>query len=171
MPPVRPKACLAALALLWLCPVLQAAAPPYRLTGQVAPDFALRASAGPNLRLSEYQGDVVLLAFWGSRCGVCPAQIAALGRLQQTYGSAGLRTIGVGIDDDAVASAKFAAAQSAAFPLLLDPAKEVSRAFRIDSLPMLLMIDRTGVIREVFRDFRSGGEAQYLAPLKTLLDE
>ena len=171
MPPAGLKAVLAAVGLVAVCPALPAAAPPYRLTGQPAPDFALHASAGPNVRLSEFRGDVVALVFWGSRCGVCASQLASLSRLQQIYASAGLRTVGVGIDDDAIASAKFAASQSTAFPLLLDPAKEVARAYRIDSLPMLLLIDRAGFIREVFRDFRSGGEAQYVAPLKTLLDE
>ena len=33
------------------------------LTGQVAPDFALKSSSGDNLRLSEYRGDVVMVNF------------------------------------------------------------------------------------------------------------
>ena len=46
---------------------LPAASAEYRLTGKSAPDFALRSAGGDNVRLSEHRGNVVLLAFFGSR--------------------------------------------------------------------------------------------------------
>lgn len=141
------------------------------LMGRPAPDFALRSSAGPNIRLSEYRGDVVVLAFWGTRCGVCAAQLAALDQLHATYQSAGLVALGVDVDDNQNAAREFLAARPVKFPMLLDPAKAVARSYRVDSLPMLLLIDRTGAVRQVYRDYRSGAEATYLAQLKTLLDE
>jgi peroxiredoxin len=148
-----------------------AAAPTYRFIGQTAPDFALRSASGPNVRLSEHRGEVVLLAFWGSRCGQCGAQLASLGRIYATYQSAGLAAIAVNVDDNQTAASAFAAAHPASFPVLLDPAKSVSRSFRVDNLPMLLLIDRAGKIRYAHRDYRSGSDAQYLDQLKALLDE
>ena len=144
---------------------------PYALTGRVAPDFALRSSKGPNVRLSEYRGDVVVLSFWGSRCGVCIGQLAALDRLQATYRSAGLVTLAVNVDDNQVAAQEFLAALPQGFPLLMDPSKGVARSYRVDSLPMLLLIDRTGAVRHAHRDYHAGDEAGYLSQLKTLLDE
>lgn len=144
---------------------------PYRLLGKPAPDFALRATSGTNFRLSEYHGDVLLLTFWGSRCGTCGAQLGALSRLVDTYQSAGLTALAVNVDDDQAAAAGFAAAHPVSFPVLLDPAKGVARQFQVDNLPMLLLIDRSGAIRYVYRDYRSGSDAQYLAQIRVLLDE
>jgi len=159
------------LAAALLAPPFAWPAARYPLLGQPAADFALRSVAGPNVRLSEYRGDVVLLSFWGSRCGQCAPQLAALDRLQATYGSAGLVTLGVNVDDDQDAAKAFADGRHLGFALLLDPAKAVARSYRVDALPMVVLVDRAGVVREVFRDFRSGAEDEYVARVKALLDE
>lgn len=147
------------------------AAPAHPLQGRPALDFALRSIGGPNIRLSEYRGDVVLLSFWGSRCGQCLPQLAALERLQATYGSAGLVTLAVNVDDDQDAAREFIASRRPEFPLLLDPGKGVARSYRVDALPLVLLIDREGVVRDVFREFPSGAEDRYMARVKALLDE
>jgi peroxiredoxin len=148
-----------------------AAAPTYPLQGKSAPDFALRATSGSNFRLSENRGDVVMLVFWGSRCGQCAPQLASLSRLVDTYRSAGLAAFAVNVDDDQVAAMEFAVAHPVSFPVLLDPAKGVARGYRVDNLPMLLLVDRAGFIRHVHREYRSGSDALYLDQVKVLLDE
>jgi peroxiredoxin len=147
------------------------AADAYRLAGKGAPDFALKGTSGANFRLSEYRGDVVALAFWGSRCGTCGEQLGALSRMVNTYQSAGLTVLAVNVDDNQGAAAAFAAAHPVAFPVLLDPTKGVAKAYRVDNLPMLLLIDRGGAIRYVHRNYRSGSDAQYLDQIRVLLDE
>ncbi len=147
------------------------AAQPYRLLGSSAPDFTLKATSGTNFRLAEYRGQVVLLTFWGSRCGQCGAQLAAISRLVNTYQSAGLTALAVNVDDDIAAAARFAVAHPVGYPMLLDPAKDVSRAYRVDNLPMLLLVDRGGTIRWAARDHKDGSDAGYLEQLRVLLDE
>lgn len=148
-----------------------AAGSAHPLVGQAAPDFALKATSGTNYRLSEHRGDVVLLTFWGSRCGQCPAQLAAASHLVDTYRSAGLAALAVNVDDDQAAAAQFAQRHPVSFPVLLDPDKAVARAYRVDNLPMLLLIDRAGVVRHVHRDHRSGDEKAWLERIRHLLDE
>jgi peroxiredoxin len=143
----------------------------YPLLGQPAPDFALRAAAGDNVRLSEHRGEVVVLSFWSSRCTPCRTQLAALGRSLATYQSAGLAIYGVGVDDDALKAREFARSAAAGFALLLDPEKTVSRSYQIDNLPMTVLIDRSGIVRHVLRDYSAASEGLYLRELRGLLNE
>lgn len=136
-----------------------------------APDFVLRSAAGPNLRLSEHRGDVVVLSFWSSRCNVCRAQLAELDRLYATYRPAGFVVFGVNVDDNAAAARGFAAVQQLQFPMLFDPSKSVARAYRVDALPMLVAIDRFGAVRYVSRDDKPTAAAEYVPALRTLIDE
>lgn len=147
------------------------AAAEYPLLGAQAPDFALRAFEGVNVRLSEHRGDVVVLSFWGSRCGPCRAQLEALDRSYETYRSAGLTVFGISVDDDPERAREFARARSVSFPLLHDPEKSVGRRYRIDNLPMTVLIDRNGAVRYVHRDYSPRSDARYLQQLRALLNE
>jgi peroxiredoxin len=147
------------------------AAAPYSLVGKDAPDFALHALVGDNVRLSENLGDVVVVTFWGSRCGPCATQLDALNRSLATYQSVGLRVFGVSVDDDQGRALEYAKGQSVTFPLLLDPTKSVSRLYQVDNLPMTVLIDRGGIVRHVHRDYSGKDEALYLQELRALLNE
>ena len=148
------------------------AQPTYFLLGHEAPDFALRAVAGSNVRLSEHRGDVVVLSFWSSRCSPCRTQLAALDKSLATYRSAGLQMYGINVDDDQTRAIEFAhGGQTVNFALLLDPAKAVSRRYEVDNLPMTLLIDRNGIVRYVLRDYSAKSDDLYLQQLRTLLNE
>jgi peroxiredoxin len=146
-------------------------AQPYRLLGSAAPDFTLKATSGTNFRLAEYRGQVVVLAFWGSNCSQCGDQLAAVSRLVNTYESAGLTALAVNVDDDVAAAARFAAVHPVGYPMLLDPAKQVAKAYRVDNLPMLLLVDRGGNIRWAARDYKSDSDVGYQEQVRILLDE
>ena len=160
-----------ALACGTLAGGLAVAAAAYPLLGKPAPAFALKAAAGDNVRLSEHRGEVVVLSFWSSRCAPCGAQLEALSRSVETYRSVGLQVFGVGVDDDARNAAQFAAARAVSFPMLLDPGKDVSRAYQVDNLPMTVLIDRNGTLRYVHRDYDAKSDGLYLNELRELLNE
>ena len=136
-----------------------------------AVDFVLRSASGPNVRLSELVGDVVVLSFWSSRCNVCRQQLAGLERAYGTYRPAGFHVLGISVDDDVEAARTFAAAQGVSFPMLLDPAKSVARAYRVDDLPMMVAIDRFGAVRFVLRGTRDDLSRDYVQDLRKLIDE
>ena len=123
------------LALLAALATTAAVAAEANLIGQTAPDFALPAVVGSNVRLSEYRGQAVIISFWSSRCGVCARQLALLDRLYNTYRSAGLVVLAVSVDDEPMHAEQYARAHAAGFPLLLDTSKAVSRAYAIDGCP------------------------------------
>lgn len=166
-PIVRAGCALALLAVF----ATQALAADYALLRRPAPDFALRATAGGNVRLAEHRGDVVVLSFWSSRCNTCREQLEVLDRLHATYGSAGLVVVGVSVDDDPAAALEFARQRGVSFPMLLDSQKQVSREYRVDNLPMTVFVDRSGNVRSVYRDLRRNAEQTYLRALRPLLDE
>jgi peroxiredoxin len=149
----------------------RAAVSGHALLDTQAPDFALRAFVGQNVRLSEHLGDVVVLTFWSSRCAPCGPQLTALDRSYKTYQSAGLQMYGISVDDDAMRAKEFAKGHAVGFALLADPDKDVSRAYQVDYLPMVVLIDRNGTVRYVHREFGSKGEELYLQQLRTLLNE
>ena len=169
---MRRRLCLEWILLVAIaCGAVAVADPAYPLLGHEAPDFALHAVAGGNVRLSEHRGDVIVLSFWGSRCTPCRAQLAALNRSLGTYRSAGLQVYGINVDDDQTHALAFAHGETVTFALLLDPEKSVSRSYQVDNLPMTLLIDRSGVVRRVFRDYNAKSEDLYLQQLRALLNE
>jgi peroxiredoxin len=167
--PLRLRILIAALALAGAFPALAArfhAAP-----GLAAPDFALRAYAGPNVRLSEHVGQVVVISFWGVGCDACRLQLQALEQDFGRYRAQGLRVYGVEVADDQAEAQRFVRGMHVTFPLLQDPAKTVARLYDVDNLPMTLLIDRDGKIRQVVRDFNEKSRQACEDELRTLLAE
>jgi peroxiredoxin len=163
------RALTAALAVFWTLPAL--AARFHAVPGVPAPDFALRAVSGPNVRLSEHVGQVVVISFWGGGCDACRAQLEALEQDFGRYQMQGLRVYGVEVTDDQPAALSFARGTRVTFPLLLDPAKAVARLYDVDNLPMTVLIDRDGKIRQVVRDFNETSRRACEDELRTLLAE
>lgn len=163
------RALTATLAIAWSLPAL--AGRPLAAPGLPAPDFALRAVAGPNVRLSEHVGQVVVISFWGSGCDACRAQLEALNQDFSRYQGQGLLVYGVEVTDDQAAALHFALGTHVTFPLLLDPAKTVARLYDVDNLPMTVLIDRDGKIRQVVRDFNETSRRDCEDELRRLLAE
>jgi len=164
----RLRVLAAALVIAWALP---AAARFHAVPGAPAPDFALRAYAGPNVRLSEHIGQVVVISFWGVGCDACRAQLEALQQDFSRYQGQGLRVYGVEVADDPLGAQRFARGTPVTFPLLLDPAKTVARLYDVDNLPMTVLIDRDGKIRQVVRDFNETSRRACEDELRTLLAE
>ena len=141
------------------------------LVGKPAPDLVARDISGENVRISEHRGEVVVVSFWSGSCNTCRDQLEALDRIAKTYKSAGLVVIGVNLDDNLARAEKFARAQDVGFQLLVSTAKSTGRDFGVDRLPMVLFLDRAGVLRVAHREFKARDEAQYVRELRTLLDE
>lgn len=168
---MRARFVAAALVAVLLVAGGAVAAEKHGLLGQPAPDLVARDLDGENVRVSEFRGQVVVVSFWSGACNTCRAQLEALDRIAGTYGSAGLVVLGVNLDDNLPRAEKFARAQDVRFPLLISAARSTGRDFDVDRLPMVLFLDRTGVLRVAHREFKSRDEAQYVRELRTLLDE
>ena len=141
------------------------------IAGTEAPDFVLKSTSGQNVRLSEYRGEVVMLSFWATWCGDCRAQLEELSQMHTRYQDTGVELLAVSLDQDQGQATKAATALGVTCPVLHDTGGEVGRLYAVDRMPMMVLIDREGVVREVFEGYRRGNEQQYLDRVQALLRE
>ena len=147
------------------------AAIPAPVPSAMAPDFTLRSMSGPNLRLLEQRGQVVLVNFWATWCGPCRQEMPHLNRLYDKYKSSGFVLLGVNVDDDARKAAEVASKLGLRFPVLLDTDKKVSRVYDMSAMPATVLIDRDGKVRHIHRGYRDGYENTYDMQIRDLLKE
>ena len=157
---------LAAAAALLL---VAGTATPAIAPSSAAPDFTLRTMNGPNLRLAEQRGRVVMVNFWATWCGPCRQEMPQLDRLYQKYRASGFVLLGVNVDDDARKAADVAAKLGVSFPVLLDTDKAVSRLYDLSTMPSTVLIDREGKVRYVHRGYLTGYEDNSDKQIRELL--
>ena len=165
----RMRALWSGAALIGLLVAAGAVSAATELKGAEAPDFVLKSFSGKNLRLSEYRGEVVMLSFWATWCGDCRAQLTELGAMRDRYQDAGVELLAVSLDQSARQASDMT--KDSTYPVLHDAAGEVGRLYDVTKMPVMVLIDRGGVVREVFEGFRRGNEEQYLERVQALLRE
>jgi peroxiredoxin len=157
---------LLAAALLAAC-----AGTAWAIAAGPAPDFTLKTMDGPNLRLQEQRGRVVMVNFWATWCGPCRQEMPQLNKLYEKYRGSGFVLLGVNVDDDARNAASVASKIGVKFPVLLDTDKTVSKRYELATMPSTVIIDRDGKVRYVHRGYRDGFEDTYEKQIRELLKE
>jgi thiol-disulfide isomerase/thioredoxin len=115
-----------------------------------APALALKDLRGRVVRLSDYGGKIVLLNFWATWCVPCRAEAPDLVRLQRDYGGKGLRVIGVSYPPNSRrAVRRFAREFEINYPLLNGTRAAKALFTKSETLPMTIVIDREGRVREI----------------------
>lgn len=137
----------AAIAGALAYPLAARASTPAVSDGATAPDFVLKSTDGHNLRLSEYRGDVVVLAFWASWCGACQAALTQLNTIAAAPGAGGPVVLGVSLDGESDRASSIAQSLGLKFPTLIDTRQAVGRLYDVDTLPLTLLVDRDGIVR------------------------
>ncbi|MFZ5504315.1 MAG: TlpA family protein disulfide reductase [Pseudomonadota bacterium] len=136
-----------------------------------APDFTLRSLDGPNLRLQEQRGKVVLLNFWATWCGPCREEMPQLNKLFERFRPSGFTLLGVNVDEDSRNAAGIAGQLGVKFPVLLDSDKRVAKLYDLSAMPSTVLIDRDGKVRYLHRGYKSGVESTYDQQIRALLKE
>lgn len=139
--------------------------------GGPAPAFTLDALAGGQVSLSQFKGQVVMVNFWATWCGPCQQEMPLLDQMYKKYKPAGFTLVGINVDKDAPPVKELLARKPVSFPVLLDPANQVSKAFHVDEMPSSVIIDRKGDIRYIHRGYKPGDENDYQDRIRQLIRE
>lgn len=117
-------------------------------------DFVLPDLDGHNRRLSEWDGQVILLNFWATWCPPCKKEMPMFQQRYESHAAHGFTIVAVAVDelDDTRA---FVTEHGIEFPVLIGQADAIAvgRQYgnRIGALPYTLIIDREGFVRETHR--------------------
>ena len=121
------------------------------LVGKSAPDFTLYTLEGQKVSLADYRGKKkVVISFWASWCGPCRMEMPALrdfykknqNRLDE------FEMLAIDVDDDDPGDAEAASkSDQLPFPVLLDRAGKAGRAYDVDGIPAMFIVDEGGVVR------------------------
>ena len=109
-------------------------------------DFTVKDIAGKDVRLSQYQGQVVLLNFWATWCVPCKREIPALTALYRDYKKRGFVVLGVSVDSEIRAIKPFAREMKMNYPVLIGAGREdLSKAFGpFIGFPTSVLVGRDG---------------------------
>lgn len=117
--------------------------------GDEAPNFRLHDLAGKVVDLSQLRGKVVLLNFWATWCGPCRIEMPSMEQLYQTFPRREFEILAVSTDPQgAVVTRPFQQELGVTFPILHDPDMRIGLTYGARSLPMTVMVDRRGVVRQ-----------------------
>jgi peroxiredoxin len=136
-----------------------------------APAFSLQARDGGSVALGDLAGPVVMVNFWATWCGPCREEMPHLEALYQRYSDLGFTLLGVNVEEDASGADKFLAETPVSFPILFDPANEVSRLYEVIAMPSTVLIDRSGQLRFIHHGYKPGYENDYQSQIRALLRE
>lgn len=136
-----------------------------------APDFALPAMDGSELRLSDLKGQVVMINFWATWCGPCRQEMPLLQQLQVKYEPLGFTLVGINVEPESAGARTWLEKVPVTFPILFDRQNQVAERFGVQGMPSSVFIDRSGKVRYVHRGYQPGDESKYADMVRSLVKE
>jgi peroxiredoxin len=126
------------------------------LLNKPAPDFRLKDVDGRELALKDLRGRTVFLDFWATWCEPCRKEMPDIKALQEEFKDKGLVVVCINFSESAVTARKYFAEQQYPFRNLLDPAQQATDQYGAHSIPLVVLIDKDGVVRYVQQGYRIG---------------
>jgi thiol-disulfide isomerase/thioredoxin len=115
--------------------------------GEAAPDFSLVLGDGRFLRLSDLQGQPVVVNFWATWCGPCRMEMPEL--VNAANVDPDLVVLAVDVQEALTPVEEFAAEFQMSMPVVLDSDGKVRNLYRVPGLPTTYFIDKAGIIASV----------------------
>jgi cytochrome c biogenesis protein CcmG/thiol:disulfide interchange protein DsbE len=133
-------------------------------------DLPLLGAAKP-VSLEQYRGKVVLLNFWATWCKPCEDEMPAMDRLYRALAPEGFEMLAVSVDEETELVESFRQRLGVSFPILMDPAQDVSRLYQTTGFPESLLIDSNGMIVERYIGPRDWDHRTYAERIRRLMKD
>ena len=109
--------------------------------------FALKNINGEIVRLSDYQGKVVLVNFWASWCSPCLQEIPSMQRLEKSLAEHPFEIIAINVAEQKRKVIYQAKRINMTFIVLLDSGSNTFKQWQAKILPTSFIVDKKGHIR------------------------
>lgn len=116
--------------------------------GASAPTFELTDLRGQTVSLAQFRGKIVILDFWATWCGPCRMSMPLLEKLQKENPD-DLKLLAINLEEPLDLVRDYVARQNINTTVLLDFEGKVGRVYGSESIPMQVLIDKKGIIRDV----------------------
>ena len=137
-----------------------------------APGFSLQSSDGQQVSLGELKGKVVMVNFWATWCVPCRQEMPHLQALYEGYNSLGFELLAVNVEkNNAEGARKWLEETPVTFPVLFDPNNEVTKLYKVQTMPSTVLVARDGTMRFIHHGYKPGYENDYQTQVRALLRE
>jgi thiol-disulfide isomerase/thioredoxin len=143
------------------------------LSQEKAPDFSGKTLNGKEIKLSDYQGKVVLIDFWASWCPPCREEMPELIKFYKSHNNNDFELIAVNIDEKSSNMEQFLGKlfPEPQFPIIVDDHQQIPPLFNIEAMPTTIFIDKKGDIRFRHDGFKEDYVNDFNNELSQLLKE
>jgi peroxiredoxin len=121
---------------------------------------------------------VTVMVFWGASCPDCSDAVTVTNRWHHDYQARGVRIVGISMDAKKIAL-RAASSYGITYPILLDDTGRTTKAYAADlvpiasyaadQVPVVVLVDRHGVVREWIQGFEQGAFERMQRLLVSLL--
>jgi thiol-disulfide isomerase/thioredoxin len=127
-----------------------AQAPSSPLLGKPAPDVNLKLLDKGEFRLRDHRdAHVVMLDFWATWCGPCVQEMPLLAEVAEAYKEKGVVFRAINEQEKPEEIHKFLEEKKLAITVALDSEGAVGAAYHAEAIPMLVLIDKKGIVQAV----------------------
>ncbi len=134
--------------------------------GQVLPPAMLLGLNGPNRALSAFRGKPLIINVWASWCGPCRQEMASLERLAWRENGLPLVVIGISTDDYPEKAQALLRSSNATISHFIDRELQIEHLLGATQLPLTVLVDATGRVRDKVYGAREWDSAESLALIK-----
>jgi thiol-disulfide isomerase/thioredoxin len=112
-----------------------------------------------------------MINFWATWCVPCRQEMPKLEALYQRYNKLGFKLLAVNVENNPDGVKKWLAETPVSFPVLFDTKSEVSKLYKVETMPTTVIVAKDGTMRYLHHGYQAGYENDYQTEVRTLLRE